>query len=565
MVASHECSLRRGLVLLNSAAAASATASRWQKAARAMDEALQRGLQLDYVTCNACLTATDAGSQWRCGLAALQRLSELRLPAGANEYSLVLGLLEKTDHQQNADSLLKDLQDRFPDESGQLLWAHARMASCPDSAVERLAEQRLAELTSGCAPEELSRFAWCVAMLRPIGRDRYAAFSDMCLARLEDFGISDLALLVWSLAVLDIISGAVASALEESILSKLSDGASEGASHAAAHRHFDSLRRLLWSLHFAGRLSEGLRAALTKSMLAIGALFDSARPRAAVCHVKKTPIAATGADESSEPRIVEDLGDRLVVFKPPGWEVYDAHSRFAQKQLSTFVRATSGHAASAISDDPAWACGFLHRLDVPSSGLIVAAKTYAAYSDLTAQLNSGGMAREYVVICHGFVSPPRRRSGCAEIVKPLRWTEGNSPTFCCQSGRPSRTELKVLAHMVNKPSAQAFSLAAVRIQTGRRHQIRSHLSHMGHSVVTDGLYSASPTYSSDARWCARNALHRCRLAFRDSSGALIECSEVLPLDMKRVLKSLVGKEAASVREMQRVEGGIVRAWDALQT
>ncbi|CAE8614719.1 unnamed protein product, partial [Polarella glacialis] len=68
------------------------------------------------------------------------------------------------------------------------------------------------------------------------------------------------------------------------------------------------------------------------------------------------------------------------------------------------------------------------------------------------------------------------------------------------------------AHQAN----EALSLAVVRIDTGRRHQIRAHAAHIGHATVCDGKYSSEETFSADLGWCRRNFLHRHRLAFRDS-------------------------------------------------
>ena len=74
-------------------------------------------------------------------------------------------------------------------------------------------------------------------------------------------------------------------------------------------------------------------------------------------------------------------------------------------KLSRYVQSL-GHRATAL--DPDHNFGILHRLDVPSSGLVLVAKTYKAYYDLQLQLNVGSVTRDYVVLCHGWMSPKLR-------------------------------------------------------------------------------------------------------------------------------------------------------------
>ena len=101
------------------------------------------------------------------------------------------------------------------------------------------------------------------------------------------------------------------------------------------------------------------------------------------------------------PSIVTDLVDRLVISKPPGWEVHDDGM---PKQLRTWLKSLGRW---PILSDPDSDFGFLHRLDVPSSGLLLVAKTYEGYYDLQLQLRSGTLARHYVVLNHGCMKRSR--------------------------------------------------------------------------------------------------------------------------------------------------------------
>ena len=84
-------------------------------------------------------------------------------------------------------------------------------------------------------------------------------------------------------------------------------------------------------------------------------------------------------------------------------------------------------------------------------------------------------------------------------------------------GKPSVTLLKTIAQCSRK--GEDYSLVAIRIRTGRRHQIRTHMAHIGNPIVCDGKYTSAKIFLKDKEWCERNFLHRYRLAFLDVSGA----------------------------------------------
>ncbi|CAE7604409.1 VDE1 [Symbiodinium sp. CCMP2592] len=100
--------------------------------------------------------------------------------------------------------------------------------------------------------------------------------------------------------------------------------------------------------------------------------------------------------------------DPVVLEKPAGWEVYGGHG---QLQLRDKLIRSAGN--YPIFHDATRDFGFIHRLDVPSSGLILAAKTYRAHSYLQLQLHTGVLLREYFVVSHGWLPPKRRDLCCA--------------------------------------------------------------------------------------------------------------------------------------------------------
>ena len=200
--------------------------------------------------------------------------------------------------------------------------------------------------------------------------------------------------------------------------------------------------------------------------------------------------------------------------------------------------------------------GLLHRLDIPSSGLVLAAKTCEAYYDLQLQLSIGDLVRDYVVLCHGLLP-----SSCQEINERVYfWChEGNLPSIVCRKGTPSLTWLKVVAHCSRE--AEDFSLVAIRIRTGRRHQIRTHMMHIGHPIVCDGKYTNASVFLKDMEWCERNFLHRYRLSFFDQDGDVHEAMTPLPSDLVQALASLVPhttESAVALREW--MSGAALGGW-----
>merc|ERR1712224_116028 len=93
-------------------------------------------------------------------------------------------------------------------------------------------------------------------------------------------------------------------------------------------------------------------------------------------------------------------------------------------------------------------------------------------------------------------------------------------------GKPGATRVKVVGHFSRQPQASSasanlreqpllYSLLVLRLITGRSHQIRAHMQYLGHPVVCDAKYTDAATFAEDCRWCARNFLHRYRLAFAE--------------------------------------------------
>ncbi|CAK8986128.1 Ribosomal large subunit pseudouridine synthase D [Durusdinium trenchii] len=154
---------------------------------------------------------------------------------------------------------------------------------------------------------------------------------------------------------------------------------------------------VVWVSSFQRCLHDGLYQVLAKRFNRLAKLVVSSVSSTTTAMPTHEHQIQPG-DES--PSIVLDLPDRLVVQKPPSWQVDDGKDdpESSRGRLSTFL---STRFSCPILREVEHQRGFLHRLDVPTSGLILVAKEHRAYYDLQLQLAAGQVAREYVVLCHG--------------------------------------------------------------------------------------------------------------------------------------------------------------------
>lgn len=110
----------------------------------------------------------------------------------------------------------------------------------------------------------------------------------------------------------------------------------------------------------------------------------------------------------------------------------------------------------------------------------------------------------------------------------------------------------------------SFSLVAIRIGSGRRHQIRAHTGHIGHPTVSDGRYTTEETFREDQAWCDRNFLHRFSLSFNSTGSQSAVCE--LPEDLCDALWQLRPLDMESAKTMdlwQSIETFSTLTWDEM--
>jgi 23S rRNA pseudouridine1911/1915/1917 synthase len=205
----------------------------------------------------------------------------------------------------------------------------------------------------------------------------------------------------------------------------------------------------------------------------------------------------------------------LVVDKPAGLVVHPAPGNWSGTLLN-----------GLLARDPAAAllprAGIVHRLDKDTSGLMVVARTRAAMDALVQRIAAREVSRQYVALAH------RPWSGAAtrHVDAPV--------------GRDPRNRLRMAVVDSGKPASTTFEClqqcdrgcwVRATLHTGRTHQIRVHMAHIGHPLVSDELYGGAP-----AAGLQRQALHAFRLAFaHPATGAALEFRAALPPELGAAL------------------------------
>ena len=247
-------------------------------------------------------------------------------------------------------------------------------------------------------------------------------------------------------------------------------------------------------------------------------------------------IDAAPAPEALPLPIVYQDSDLIVVDKPAGMVVHPA----AGHATGTLVNALLHHVDDLSGIGGERRPGIVHRLDRGTSGLMVVAKHDAAHEHLSRQFHDREVEKEYVALVWGEVQAGRR------IDAPIGRDPINRKKM---SARARRSREAVTRIHRARQLGPALTLVHVIIQTGRTHQIRVHLSAIGHPVVGDAVYGGvRRRVPGDLRAVThldRPFLHAARLAFNHpiDQGRRMEFESPLPDDLQRVLDELLEREA----------------------
>ncbi len=235
--------------------------------------------------------------------------------------------------------------------------------------------------------------------------------------------------------------------------------------------------------------------------------------------LRPTPMSQAFVPQDIPLNVVHEDAHLLVIDKPAGLVVHPAAGHWSGTLLNALL-ARDARAALLPR------AGIVHRLDKDTSGLMVVARTRAAMDALVARIAAREVRREYLALAHRpWAGVPER-----EVDAPIGRDARNRLRMAVveldrQSGKPAQTRFELIA---NAPQG---CLVRALLRTGRTHQIRVHMAHLGHPLVGDALYGGVP-----AAGLARQALHARRLAFEHpATGAALAFEAPLPADLAGAL------------------------------
>jgi 23S rRNA pseudouridine1911/1915/1917 synthase len=253
------------------------------------------------------------------------------------------------------------------------------------------------------------------------------------------------------------------------------------------------------------------------------------------------PVEAGPQAEALPLPILYQDRDVIVVDKPAGMVVHPA----AGHASGTLVNALLHHVEDLSGIGGEKRPGIVHRLDRGTSGLMVIAKNDAAHEELARQFHDREIEKEYVALVWGVVQAGRR------IDAPIGRDPGNRKKMSARARRSREAVTRIVRTEHLNP---AVTLAQIAILTGRTHQIRVHLSAIGHPVVGDPLYGGvHRRVPGDVRAVThlqRPFLHAAKLAFKHpADGRRMEFTSELPDDLQQVLDDLRARSQPESEEL----------------
>ena len=284
-----------------------------------------------------------------------------------------------------------------------------------------------------------------------------------------------------------------------------------------------------------------------KARVAEGQQYRIALPQIAAVETRPEPIPLT---------IVHEDADLIVIDKPAGLVVHPA----AGSPSGTLVNALLAHCGDSLSGiGGERRPGIVHRIDKDTSGLLVVAKSDRAHHGLAAQFEAHTAQRRYLALAHGVIdaADPRLRGtpgltfedgGVLKIASRLarHATDRQRQAVWFDKGRHAVTRARMIESFGRPPSAM---LVECRLETGRTHQIRVHMSHAGLGLIGDPVYGGARRASirslgeaaAEVQAFPRQALHAAHLGFdHPVSQHPLAFDSPLPQDMQRLLDRLRG-------------------------
>ena len=230
----------------------------------------------------------------------------------------------------------------------------------------------------------------------------------------------------------------------------------------------------------------------------------------------------------------------------------DEHLIVLSKQMGLVCHPSAGHDTDSLANALVAHCGYenlgllqgedrpgiVHRLDMDTTGLMVCAKSDECQSRLQDLIRLRALDRRYITLVHGNIVHDE-----GTITTGIARSRRDPMRMCVSDALDAReaiTEFKVLERFDAGPRDDGYTLLECHLWTGRTHQIRLHMRHIGHACVGDPLYGRGGKNEAAAnRGLTRQFLHSWRIAFEHPmTGEAIELTDALPSDLVAVLNEI---------------------------
>ena len=246
------------------------------------------------------------------------------------------------------------------------------------------------------------------------------------------------------------------------------------------------------------------------------------------------PEPATAVAENLPLTILYEDADVIVIDKPAGMVVHPG----AGHTSGTLVNALLHHVDDLSGIGGELRPGIVHRLDRGTSGVMIAAKNDAAHQELSRQFHDREVEKEYIALVWGLVQAGKR------IDAPI----GRDPNDRQKMSTRARRARNAVTRVTWALNFRGVSLIYVAIATGRTHQIRVHLSSIGHPVVGDPTYGGVHRHVADdvraVQRLERPFLHAARLKFtHPTDKRILEFESPLPGDLQAVIDDIEQRQA----------------------
>lgn len=207
------------------------------------------------------------------------------------------------------------------------------------------------------------------------------------------------------------------------------------------------------------------------------------------------------------------------------------------KQPGVIVHPTKGHPSHTIANglmkymedtEQMFKIRFVNRLDMDTTGLLIVAKNSHSQDNLTKQMKANTVEKRYIAVANGIID---KDAFTIDLPIGRPDPENVARGVMQEGGFPSITHVKVLERF---PKGKGYTMVELLLETGRTHQIRVHMSHIGHPLVGDYLYGGENPWLIE-----RQALHAFKLSFNHPlTGDRLEIEAPLPADIQEVIEKI---------------------------